>query len=1700
MPKLTAKDILFGKTEEKPLTAKDILFGPTEEEPPPEERTTPIETSVSDDVIRMSQDSNWDQLPGWKDASKQEPSGRFLSPEEVPTVAEDIAFQAVQLAQQEYTNAVDTLNTGVNIALNASAKGADRALDSIKRIKDTLYDFTPKAIIEAIGTSLAVLPRPTNLPAPIAPENIPIPSVDATIHHLQDKLKEVQDSTNPYYDPEKYSHLIANTLIEESLAYIPYVAITSGAPAIPSIVGRMGVYAGASALAFDGSVGDHLITGGTMGFYHFLGKKIQHLTPKQKIAAMVAATEGITDMQMMVNWGLERWEMIKGGHLTHGLVDGPEAALMTKDMMTMRLVNFAQMGSTMFFGQLIHPHRQARAYVDEMLAQGKAPDFMDFIRKRLPNLNEKIRQMEGSEIGRFLKYSLKQERTITEELRHKLALPGEDPAKLSRQDMIKRLCGDKYKDPTVKEEVTQYVDLMYKLDQEHVRYKRIEEQKPGLFDTITAEDVPKVLKDVASRRMTRLAGKYEGLPEQLAVYGRAFRDPTGKQVFNAAAGGGNKLILPKGMSEKRMRAEYARISRDDRKFWKEIEGIDYAAHSFAKLPRHGVFNGIIDHEIGHMITQNRPKLMKEWKALYNKFPKSWVRDKLSIRAADDAAEGFTEAFVLYAGNPGKLPSEIFTFLDKHVPERKVTFFEQSRLTTMSQVDAAAGNHVESPVLQYNPEYKYGVIRRMWHQLMGEDLRAVLDNSAGSMSVLHNKHLTPGEKAIVMHKNLRYKDLTAFELRLIDDSFGWDDAKIRADQDFKTFVADFGNYWRAVSEGGHWMNHPKDGQGSHYVSRVHAEEHAKEIRNKWSPEQQQLAEKWMNDIDNLVGRKIEQAQMEGLIDEATAKRLHSGWMPRLSNKKMEHLYYRNVLRSEVPDKFQDVVTELSSPIKFLSPEYGKGVVPVNDPKIALEMFLLEWNAAMDKNKLAKAFYQEIKKNPEEMNAKGFYLKPPDDSEQWQRINFQMAGHPKGAKIYMHRSHYEMLNLGPVAGTTNPVIDFLNGTNKFYQSLYTKYNPLFSISRWVADSRTSFENIRLPMKAKWVIPGTFQAELLGNQMKMLTDKGHYNTWRRRGAEAQLSLQSRISRITTSKEQLYSKKIRRVVRAQRKQEKGHEYTLRDVMDEWRDSGFSETAGQWLDNVAMVNEHVNNTRLTALFKMYKDANPGMSDGSISAAINEHMNFREHGKFTPALESVVMFANPILRDITEAWRAVKYRPKGSAVKMGAAAGAIFTHEIVSSLINPEYRNVSLTEKSLTLSTPLSNGCVREKNQCRVPMLRVPLDNVGKPIMAVSYASRFAAQVAINNAIKWAQDNPGIQASDFILNKFGTEIVEFSQPDKQTFYDVVEAMAVGKSIALHPMIHAAFVGLYNRDPVTGVDYSIDRGYMIPPEMNYDITKVSSFGETAASMIRGYTGIGSGPTVDALTGPVRSNPFTGSILRIYGVNPPKLNVQNDPKAELFELLAKTPGPSRVIWLGRTRMNVLEKEVEEQNSRWLEDIGRPLMVASDQYKRGMYEATIDQYAEVINKIQNPQVKKNTIDQFTKMIKAEGTYKTVREVGGLVGVLDEHVLNQDMMRLRLYSQFKNPAQAVEHVTKDINEKSTAQEKTLYALLAYNWGLFGKSYQPEYAKDPVFKQDFQDIKAGWKKIKPTFVRAMKSRYKYELERMLGKTDIFQEPDIPKW
>lgn len=1007
--------------------------------------------------------------------------------------------------------------------------------------------------------------------------------------------------------------------------------------------------------------------------------------------------------------------------------------------------------------------------------------------------------------------------------------------------------------------------------------------------------------------------------------------------------------------------------------------------------------------------------------------------------------------------------------------------------TKEQIDAYAGVSADEKLMA--PPVEIPLQRKAYKAVFGDDFEAlILSSMKGKMD--------PTTKALIIEHYIRPTDNTPHEIALLEKDLGWTKAEYVRDKDFN---AEFGTWWEAYSEINHHMTHRSSrGKKSEYPTEEHAIATAQKIWNKWSPEQRIRAERSLTTIDNFIRGKLQSAVDLGILDKKVLDRIHPGWKPRINTEMIDHIAAQTTHNDYSKAEQSSGKYTAETPLKSLSenPEVAD-IHIISDPLLNLRVATMDINTSIERNAQAKRLHTWIKEHPEEAKEINFYTKRPNSRGEWKEVLFN---NPKGkngkSSIWMTRHDYDMLGYEHVVSRDSKLLNSLNDGMTFMKHLTTKNEITFAMRRWLADTRNTVENVRLPMPMSWKLTPGFESKLALKQGKYVLEslvkkkKGSYKADFDDAIKNGLLLTSRGEYQLKGYKDLSKEQLNILVR---NIEGVNGSKRQTVMKAW-DKIVSNPALKWVGDVTTlpqrVNDTVHQTASVAKYAMFRDylakAHPEYSKKEIAARLNEHQDFKTHGDIVAPMENVIWFTNPMLRDIAVAWRNVRRSPK-EFVKIGMAMmPAIATHEVMMSISNPAYREIGIGKKVAGVYVPMP-GAVKEDKWYKMPSIRLPLDNFGKPIVLFNFLARLGPSLMINELVKSAHNGQfSPEMTRAVFDAFGPKVIEYDAfKDSRDFVkDVMVGGLLNQVSRVNPIVAGGIIGMTKVDPFSGKNYGLDTTYLTELGVDYDPTKVSRASEAASQYLGGLV-------PPAILQPTISlaeyNTITGNIMR-YAGNDPRRTRQDDPATGVYHELSKI-APFNMLLKSVSIDNAARRNaIMRQNTPYIQKVVHPMLNMGDEMQRGNYERAREIFAQVYESGLAPIDRKMVIDNFKRVVESEVIYSSMLDY-----VKQKHpgdymakfTLSEDYRQIKDLKQDLTGTTAADLFLESMQDKNTIEEKAMYMIMAKHGGLFSNKVKAKLAESDAWKEESKLVQKGLGMISKDLMKIITPKYKEQFMKL---------------
>lgn len=188
-------------------------------------------------------------------------------------------------------------------------------------------------------------------------------------------------------------------------------------------------------------------------------------------------------------------------------------------------------------------------------------------------------------------------------------------------------------------------------DKEKAQSKALQEiAKKTIAKEVDYSDVDPIIAGKINSSLENLLGKKSSiLPEKLE-----FINSVKSNLYYMMVEGNNKFYI--GNLKRKETADWVWENSNTTK------DSGFYKFSISHLPKENALQGIIDHEIGHIIHnslgKNHNKLFDRWNKLYKKIGKKNIKSKLSEYAMKDEIDFFAESYSLYKNNGTKVLDDL----------------------------------------------------------------------------------------------------------------------------------------------------------------------------------------------------------------------------------------------------------------------------------------------------------------------------------------------------------------------------------------------------------------------------------------------------------------------------------------------------------------------------------------------------------------------------------------------------------------------------------------------------------------------------------------------------------------------------------------------------------------------------------------------------------------------------------------------------------------------------------------------------------------------------------------------------------------------------------------------------------------------------------------------------------------------------------
>lgn len=1055
-------------------------------------------------------------------------------------------------------------------------------------------------------------------------------------------------------------------------------------------------------------------------------------------------------------------------------------------------------------------------------------------------------------------------------------------------------------------------------------------------------------------------------------------------------------------------------------------------------------------------------------------------DKDATKQSKKEAEMFVNK-VMELDSSYLVPKAIKKPLDKKTSKEVQDFADKRIKRTKEQIEAYAGIGADEKLLA--PPVEIPLSRKAYKAVFGDDFEALI---LGSMK----GQMDPTTKALIVEHYIRPTDNTPHEISLLEKELGWTKKQYILDKDFNS---EFGTWWEAYSEINHHMTHRKSrGKNSEYPTEAHAIATAQKIWNKWSSEQRIKAERNLTVIDNFIRGKLESAVDLGILDRKILDRIHPGWKPRINTEMIDHIAAQTTHNDYSKAEQSSGKYTAETPLKSLeeNPDIDD-IHIISDPLLNLRVATMDMNTAIERNAQAKRLHDWIKEHPDEAKEINFYTKKPNSRGEWKEVTFN---NPKGkngkSSVWMTRHDYDMLGYEHIISRDSKLLNSLNDGMTFMKHLTTKNEVTFAMRRWLADTRNTVENVRLPMPTSWKLTPGFESKLALKQGKYIVESlvskkgGSYKADFDDAIKNGLLLTSRGEYNLKGYKDLSKEQLNVLVR----NIEGINGSKRQtIMGAW-DRITKNPALKWTKDVASipqkVNDTVHQTASVAKYAMFRDylakSHPEYTKKEIAARLNEHQDFKTHGDIAAPMENVVWFTNPMLRDIAVAWRKVRRSPK-EFVKTGLyMMPAIATHEVMMSVSNPAYREIGIGKKVAGVYMPLP-GVVKEDKWYKMPSIRLPLDNFGKPIAVFNFLARLGPSIMMNELVKSAHNGQfSPEMTRAIFDAFGPKVIEYDMfEDSRNFVkDTLVGGLLNQVSRVNPIVAGGIIGMTKVDPFTGKNFGLDATYLTELGVDYDPTKVSRASESASQYLGGLIP----PTVLQPTISLAEfNTVTGTIMR-YAGNDPRRTRQDSPGIEVYHQLSKIAPFNMILRSTGVDNSARQNAISQQNTPYIQKVVHPLLNAGDEMQRGNYDKAIQIFGQVYDSNLTPIDRSMIIKNFKRTVESETLYSSMvdyvkqKNPEDYMAVMS---LSEDYRQVRDLRQDLTGELAADLLIETIQDKNSLEEKAMYFMMAKHGGVFSDKVKSYLAESDIWKEEMKDAQKGMRVIEKDLMKIITPKYK---------------------
>jgi hypothetical protein len=1051
-----------------------------------------------------------------------------------------------------------------------------------------------------------------------------------------------------------------------------------------------------------------------------------------------------------------------------------------------------------------------------------------------------------------------------------------------------------------------------------------------------------------------------------------------------------------------------------------------------------------------------------------------------------------------------IPKTIGTKPDDKLIESVGGIVKERISRTEDQIKAYAGKPADDKL--YAAPVEIPLSRRAYKSLLGDDFEPlILGAMKGKMDAT--------TQSLIINHYLRPSDNTPHEIAILEKQLGWGKDEYTNNSQFNS---ELGVWWEAQSEANHLLNHKETrGKYSEYKSYDQAVKTAQVIWNNWTPEQRIRAEYNIEVIDNYVRTKLLDAAEEGIINPKVLEKLHSRWKPRVNSEMLDHIAARTTQNEVVKPEASKGKNAVEGPLKTLSnnPEVDD-IKIISDPLVNMRLMIMDINTAIEKNGQAKRLHTWIKEHPDEAAEINFHLKRPNSRSEWREVTFNNPEGKNGkSSIWMTSHDYQMLGYEPIVTRQSKFLENMNDKMTWMKHLTTKNEVTFAIRRWLADTRNTVENVRLPMPLKWTAAPGFEAALAKKQLSYIKDITKKNILKSPASNLQyykdfnegikngLLLSSRGEYSLRGYKDLSKQQINLLI----KNIEGANGSKSQVVSRTWTNIMNNPALKLPKDVAkipqQINEIVHQTASVGKYAMFRDylkeTYPSITQKEIAARLNEHQDFKTHGDAVPLMESVVWFTNPMLRDVGMAFRKVRRDPKAFAKAGLAMMPAVAAHEVAMSISNPAYREIGVGKKVMGVYVPLPFG-VKEDDQYKMPSIRLPLDNFGKPIIVFNYLARLSTSMMINELVKDAHAGAfSPDVSRRIFDAFGPKVIDYDfYKDSQAFAkDVIAGGVLNQLSRVNPAIAAGIIGMTKVDPMSGRDYSLESSYLTELGVGYDPRKLSTFADKIGQNNRNLF---APEIVEPFIGLANYNTVAGTMMRLAG-NDPKRTRQESESAQIYHELATIAPFNLLLRSVNIDSSVKRLEISEQNSPYIRNVVHPMLMAGDEMHRGNYDKAAELFGNVYDSSLAPVDKKMVVGAFQEAVSSDAIYSGILDYAKTLYSSDYMAtfgISEDYKTLKLLKQDLTREFAAKEFIEEMKDKNSPEEKALLMVLGKHSGLFNERFMSIIGKSEEFKEQQRIARDGYKIISKGLRNFVLPKYK-EHYQQLGKYSKYLKRDL---